>query len=325
MIEIGRVKYKDYSKSNLVFTEEVLKIIEHLHDKFSKRVLDIRLKRKVVLLDLLNDSKSNVVESLLNSGTSQTGQNWQLDVPDELFTPGIEISGPSSQTSMFINGLNPTPDGFRADGDLDDDEDAGGHNLQDTINSALNRKAAVQGNLEYFDGTKYIGEFNNGLPHGYGEIWFAAGSHFVGEFSYGNPVNGTYTWPLGDIWEGPMLNLMKHGYGIYTYPPEEGGGSIEGDFINNYPNGFCFATELNGFIYVGDCKMSSESIYNGIGKMIFPDGSIYEGGVKDGSLHGNGIYTDIDGSRYEGNWLNGDPSGEFNVTLANGDKIIENY
>ena len=154
MIEIGRVKYKDYSKSNLVFTEEVLKIIEHLHDKFSKRVVDIRLKRKIVLHDLLNDSKSNVVESLLNSGTSQTGQNWQLDVPDELFTPGIEISGPSSQTSMFINGLNPTPDGFRADGDLDDDEDAGGHNLQDTINSALNRKAAVQGNLEYFDEVK---------------------------------------------------------------------------------------------------------------------------------------------------------------------------
>jgi malate synthase len=55
---------------------------------------------------------------------------------------------------MFINGLNPTQDGFRADGDLDDDEDAGGHSLLDTIQSAINRKSAIQGNLEYFDKDK---------------------------------------------------------------------------------------------------------------------------------------------------------------------------
>ena len=79
---------------------------------------------------------------------------WTLDVPKQLLIPGIEISGPSSQTSMFINGLNPNMEGFRADGDLDDNEDASGHSLKDSVQSAINRKGAVMGNLEYFDEVK---------------------------------------------------------------------------------------------------------------------------------------------------------------------------
>jgi hypothetical protein len=44
---------------------------------------------------------------------------------------------------MFINALNPGPEGERAAGDLDDDEDSGGHRLIDTVRSAHNRLAAV--------------------------------------------------------------------------------------------------------------------------------------------------------------------------------------
>ena len=178
---------------------------------------------------------------------------------------------------------------------------------------------------EYFDGTRYEGNFDNSVPHGNGEMWFADGSHFVGELSNGNPVNGKYTWANGDSWQGPMLNLMKHGYGIYTYSPDSGGGSVEGDFINNYPNGYCHVKEPNEFHYIGNCKMSSNSIYNGKGKMIYPDGSIYNGDVNDGRWHGNGVFTDTDGVRSEGNFIDGSPNGEFKVTLQNGKIVIENY
>ena len=65
--------------------------------------------------------------------------------------PGIEISGPASLTSMFINALNPGPDGTRAEGDLDDDEDSGGHRLVDTVAAALNRKHAVERTLAFED------------------------------------------------------------------------------------------------------------------------------------------------------------------------------
>ncbi len=78
--------------------------------------------------------------------------DWKVpDVPAELRTPGIEISGPCSIPNMFINALNPGPEGERAEGDLDDDEDSGGHRLIDTVRAAHYRLAAVNRELTYTD------------------------------------------------------------------------------------------------------------------------------------------------------------------------------
>src|SRR2546426_896325 len=78
--------------------------------------------------------------------------DWRVPaVPDELRKPGIEISGPCSITPMFINALNPGPEGERAEGDLDDDEDSGGHRLIDTVRAAHNRLAAVSRELTFED------------------------------------------------------------------------------------------------------------------------------------------------------------------------------
>ena len=148
----GRIEFNECVGSGVVFTSEVLGIIEKLHDKFSNKINEFRSIRKKSLIEIIKDSAINPIDKLFTE--SSNNYEWKLDVPDELFTPGIEISGPSSQTSMFINGLNPTPNGFRADGDLDDDEDAAGHTLQDTVNSAINRKGAVTGNLEFYDDKK---------------------------------------------------------------------------------------------------------------------------------------------------------------------------
>ena len=52
---------------------------------------------------------------------------------------------------MFINALNPGPEGERAEGDLDDDEDSGGHRLVDTVRAASNRLAAVHRELYHVD------------------------------------------------------------------------------------------------------------------------------------------------------------------------------
>ena len=51
----------------------------------------------------------------------------------------------------MIQALNPGPDGERAVGYLDDDEDSGGHSLADTIQAAINRKAALEGTLSADD------------------------------------------------------------------------------------------------------------------------------------------------------------------------------
>ena len=55
---------------------------------------------------------------------------------------------------MFINAINPGPDGQRAIGYLDDDEDSASHRLNDTLNAAENRKKAVDRTLNYYDQSK---------------------------------------------------------------------------------------------------------------------------------------------------------------------------
>jgi hypothetical protein len=52
---------------------------------------------------------------------------------------------------MMVQALNPGPEGERAVGYLDDDEDSGGHRLADTVAAAHNRKAAVEGTLSAED------------------------------------------------------------------------------------------------------------------------------------------------------------------------------
>ena len=46
---------------------------------------------------------------------------------------------------------------------------------------------------------------------------------------------------------------------------------------------------------------------HGQGVFTFPDGARYEGEVRDGKAHGQGVFTFPDGARYEGVWRDGEP------------------
>ena len=143
-----RVTYKKVPGSEQVFNPDFVEYLIALHDEFSGRVTQLRLNR-VKKLELVHRKGYSVLSepvTHINTG------NWTIDpIPDELRTPGIEISGPASITPMFINAINPDKDGFRADGYLDDDEDAGGHTLKDTVSATINRRDAVLGTLDFYD------------------------------------------------------------------------------------------------------------------------------------------------------------------------------
>ena len=143
-----RVTYKKVPGSEQVFNPDFVEYLIALHDEFSDRVAQLRLNR-VKKLELVHQKGYSVLSepvTHINTG------NWTIDpIPDELRTPGIEISGPASITPMFINAINPDKDGFRADGYLDDDEDAGGHTLKDTVLATINRRDAVLGTLDFYD------------------------------------------------------------------------------------------------------------------------------------------------------------------------------
>jgi len=143
-----RVKFAPVEGAAALFTPAFCEYLTRLHDHLDARAHELRHRRLAVLERALRQHTlpTHPAASPANSGS------WQVpSMPDELKKPGIEISGPCSITSMFINALNPGPEGERAVGDLDDDEDSGGHRLIDTVRSANNRLAAVNRELSFVD------------------------------------------------------------------------------------------------------------------------------------------------------------------------------
>ena len=133
-----------------------LEYLVHLHEKFMPRITSARQKR----LESVNLAVNHgIMPGPLPTSHINT-TDWSVPiVPEDLLRPGIEISGPASGTPMFINALIPAPDGTRAEGYLDDDEDSASHCLLDTIVAARNRLGAIERTLTYTDnqrGRKYV-------------------------------------------------------------------------------------------------------------------------------------------------------------------------
>ena len=144
---MSRVTHTPVEGAAKLFTAEFNDYLCALHDALDGRARQLRATRETLLKRALDGHPvTHLPPSEATTGT------WQVPpVPADLQKPGIEISGPCSITSMFINALNPGPEGERAVGDLDDDEDSGGHRLVDTVSSALNRLAAVNRELYFKD------------------------------------------------------------------------------------------------------------------------------------------------------------------------------
>ncbi len=143
-----RVRFAPVEGAAELFTDAFLDYLVALHDEFTPRVQDLRRKRDERLRLALTQGR---LPAPLPAGPVGAG-DWKVPpVPADLRKPGIEISGPCSITSMFINALNPGPEGERAEGDLDDDEDSAGHRLIDSVRACHNRVAAVNHELAYTD------------------------------------------------------------------------------------------------------------------------------------------------------------------------------
>ncbi len=154
MTPTSRVHFEPVEGAERLFTPAFNEFLAALHERLDGRAKALRAARA----RMLAEAHAGRAPAPLPPSEATTGA-WKVPpVPEELKKPGIEISGPCSITSMFINALNPGPEGERAEGDLDDDEDSGGHRLVDTVRAAANRLAAVNREL-YFNDTERKREY----------------------------------------------------------------------------------------------------------------------------------------------------------------------
>jgi malate synthase len=143
-----RLRFAPIEGAAELFTPAFVEYLVRLHDEFTPRIHALRAKRADVLR---RAHEQGIMPTYLPTSESNTG-DWQVPpVPQDLLQPGIEISGPASITHMFINALNTGPDGTRAEGDLDDDEDSARHSLGDTVRATWNRLGAVERSLTFVD------------------------------------------------------------------------------------------------------------------------------------------------------------------------------
>ena len=217
MSAADRVQYAEVTGTDELFTPDFLEYVVAAYDRFAPAIEDIRQKRDKMIGRAIHDRVLPTFppRSEINSG------DWTVPpLPAELKRPGIEISGPVSITNMAINALNPGADGERAVGYLDDDEDSGGHRLQDTVQAAINRRSATLGTLKFHNPAR-----NRTYELQPGELPFfmhrERGTHLdEPDFTIdGRPIPATVLSMCLTLAYGGRAQV-DHGQGVYFYLPK---------------------------------------------------------------------------------------------------------
>lgn len=145
----------------------------------------------------------------------------------------------------------------------------------------------------------YVGEWYNGLRHGYGDVIYSNGDSYYGEWQE-NKYHGVgrYRYANGDIYDGEWIDNLPNGKGQYLSDSF----TYRGEWTDGWIHGFGRLDFANGDIYEGDFCEGKKS---GIGLYQFSNGNVYEGEFNEDQINGLGVLTFSDGNRYEGEFLNG--------------------
>ena len=121
----------------------------------------------------------------------------------------------------------------------------------------------------YPGGGKYVGEFKNFLPNGFGTFLWKNGDKYYGEWKNGKSHgNGTKTWTDGRKYSGQFKNDKLDGEGTFFYPD---GKKYVGDFLNGKRHGEGVFSYSDGTAYIGKFIAGKEE---GEGECVAKDGSV---------------------------------------------------
>jgi hypothetical protein len=141
-------------------------------------------------------------------------------------------------------------------------------------------------------------------------IDFKTGDIYNGDLLNGvKHGNGTFIGFDGEEYNGKFFNDKSNGFGIEKYPCKNEDGMLngkfqyyEGNFLNDKYDGKGKFTDCIGQVYIGDFKNHRR---NGFGKQNYLSGRIYEGEWNENRRHGLGKLIEGDTIIYDGEWENG--------------------
>ena len=126
----------------------------------------------------------------------------------------------------------------------------------------------IKGISLYSGGSKYVGEFKNFKPDGYGTFLWDNGDRYYGSWRDGKTHGkGTKLWNDGREYVGTFKNDKLHGEGSLYYPDGE---KYEGEFLNGKRHGEGTFTYPDGTAFIGKFVKGKQK---GLGTCINVDGS----------------------------------------------------
>ncbi|XP_062861724.1 radial spoke head 1 homolog [Trichomycterus rosablanca] len=165
------------------------------------------------------------------------------------------------------------------------------------------------GSEDFEDEQGYLGEYEGerneeGERHGEGKAVLPNGDTYQGMYKQGKRCGeGTYRFKNGARYIGEYYMNLKHGQGVFYYPD---GSKYEGSWVEDQRHGHGIYTYPNGDTYDGEWLQHQR---HGQGVYTYHDTkSKYIGPWVMGKMESAGelIYQN---HRYQGNFLNNNPSG----------------
>eukprot|EP00606_Chrysophyceae_sp_TOSAG23-5_P001114 GSChrysophyteH2.ASY1.ANO1.1766.1 assembled CDS len=204
----------------------------------------------------------------------------------------------------------------------------------------------------YSNGSKFVGNLQDGEVHGDGTMFYANGDHFDGNFLNGFPYGeGKYTYSDGGYYDGeykatkinkgtlleaPLCNGKREGFGLRVFT---NGSRYTGQWLDDKMHGQGQMLQAEGAGYEG--AFFNGDHWHGKGEYVCCDGRLYSGEFQWGKKHGMGtqeylrtgdqgdVYRQCIGGRgsmyrylkYEGNWVDGVKEGHGTLFFVNTDTI----
>lgn len=192
----------------------------------------------------------------------------------------------------------------------------------------------MKGPFHYLlNGDTYTGQFLNSGRHGFGKLTTFEGSYYIGDWQNDKKSgNGLLIYSNGDTYQGQFMDNSVFGEGKFTKNVD--GVIQEGYFLKGKLEGQGKQLNPDGSFYEG---VFSNGVIDGNGKFYFKDGRVVIGNFYKGNVHGkasifkherlvyegefqnnkksgNGYYIMDDGLVYEGEFLNDQMHGEGKIT-----------
>ena len=198
-----------------------------------------------------------------------------------------------------------------------------------------------EGSIDYANGVHEEGLFADNVLNGKGKR-VRSNSVEEGSFVKGRLVSGSMQLPDGTLIEAQEIDgtsfrgkgrvVLANGViqeGNFEANKLNGFGKSvtqnytdEGMFVDGLLSGQGSRTAVSGLRHEGTFVAGMMSF----GKITYPDGSVYEGPVQNNKKVGDGVYTyAVDGSKYVGAFANDKPNGHGVLTFADGTIVEGNF